>query len=195
MLITRILLYLICFSSVIFAQSKLGEVQKNFNALKNFQVNFVQLQNGKEVLSGTFTYRNPGKMRLEMKNYVMITDGNDVWNYSKKQNKVIISKFNEADASMLSLEKVINDYPSKCKVTESSTGGVNEIKLVPRDNSLNFTEAVITAPPGGLINSMTIKSGTSVFEVRLNRYSTNINLPDDNFTFTPSERTKVIDLR
>ncbi len=195
MLITRILLYLICFSSVIFAQSKLGEVQKNFNALKNFQVNFVQLQNGKEVLSGTFTYRNPGKMRLEMKNYVMITDGNDVWNYSKKQNKVIISKFNEADASMLSLEKVINDYPSKCKVTESSTGGVNEIKLVPRDNSLNFTEAVITAPPGGLINSMTIKSGTSVFEVRLNRYITNINLPEDNFTFTPSERTKVIDLR
>jgi len=190
-----ILFFFLTLSIGIAAQSRLAELQKNFNSLKNFQVSFSQSQNGREVLSGTFSYAQPKKMRLEMKNYIMITDGSDVWNYSKKQNKVIISKFSDQDASMLSLEKVINDYPSKCSVSESTNGDLNEITLIPKDNSLNFSEAVITAQQGGLVSSMKIKSGTSVFEVRLGQYRTNINMPSDNFTFKPDDRIKVIDLR
>lgn len=193
--IVKRLLFLILFSTLLFPQSKMGDIQSKFNSLKNFKVNFTQLQNGREVLKGVFYYRNNGSMRIELSSYEMITDGKTVWNFNKKQNKVIISDYSDEDASMLSLRKVINDYPAVCNVTESNANGRTEIKLVPRDNSLNFSEAVIIPSDNGLVGSMRITSGTSLFEVRLSQYQINIKLADELFTFTPSERIKVIDLR
>ncbi|NUN09412.1 MAG: outer membrane lipoprotein carrier protein LolA [Ignavibacteriaceae bacterium] len=191
----RVFVILVSLIATAYPQTKLSDLQSKFNALRNFRVNFVQVQNGKEVLKGVFYYRNDGSMRLEMSNYEMITDGKTVWNYSKKQNKVIISDFNEQDASMLSISKVINDYPTKCEVTETTLDGKSGIRLVPKDNSLNFSEAFIIPSGDGLVGTMKIQSGTSLFEVRLSGYQTNIDLSNNLFTFTPSERIRVIDLR
>ena len=46
---------------------------------------------------GKFLFKKENQLRLELKNLIIVSDGKTNWNYNKKQNKVIITNYDEND--------------------------------------------------------------------------------------------------
>lgn len=185
-------------ASVVNAQSKLlKDLQDKFNSIKDFSADFVQLSNGKENLQGKFYFKKENKLKLELKNLIIVSDGKTNWNYNKKQKKVIISNYDENDPSVLSLKKIIFDYPSKCSVTESVESGKNVLLLKPEQNSgINAYLIKIWISKENLVEKVSMKeSGGDIIEIKFANYKINTGLADSKFSFTSPEGTKTIDLR
>jgi outer membrane lipoprotein carrier protein len=173
----------------------LKELQNRFNSVTDISADFKQFTNGKLSVSGKFLYKKSNKLRLELKNAVIISNGSDNWNYNKKENKVVISSSDENDPGVFSLEKFIFDYPAKCSVEESIENGANIIKLVPKNSSLNFSSAILF-PNNNLLEKLVITdTGGQTYLIEFTNIKLNPGLPENKFNFTPSEGTKVIDLR
>ncbi|MHC1736734.1 MAG: outer membrane lipoprotein carrier protein LolA [Ignavibacteriaceae bacterium] len=176
--------------------SELKNLQNKFDKITSLSSDFNQYSGGKLNLSGKFLYQKKNKTRLEIKSIYIISDGVTTYNFNKKDNKVIISNFDESDPNVLSLEKFIYDYPSKCTTVDQITEGKNTIVFLPKDNSLNFKKAVITLNAESMISKIMItdKSGQSM-EFVLSNLKTNLQIDADKFSFVPPQDAKVIDLR
>ncbi|HOJ18602.1 MAG: outer membrane lipoprotein carrier protein LolA [Ignavibacteriales bacterium] len=192
---------LIIFTAVsLFAQQnesvELKKLQKKFEEVNSIVSDFKQYTGGKQNISGKFFYQKKNKTRLEIKNIFIISDGETTYNYNKKENKVIISNYNESDPNVLSIEKFIYDYPSKCSNVDQVTEGRNTIVMIPKDNSLNFKKAVIVLNSDSMISKVVLiaKNGQSI-EFVLSNLKLNPQIDADKFSFSPPENSKVIDLR
>lgn len=174
----------------------LKNLQKKFDKIKTLSSDFSQYSGGKLNISGKFLYQKENKTRIEIKNIFIISDGVTTYNYNKKDNKVIISNFDESDPNVLSLEKFIYDYPSRCTTIDQISEGKNTIIFLPKDNSLNFKKGVITLNSESMISKIMItdKSGQSMDFV-LSNLKTNLQIDADKFSFVPPDDAKVIDLR
>lgn len=182
--------------SNVHGQELLKSIQNKFNAAKDISANFQQYTNGVKQLSGKFQYKHNNKMRLEMNDLIIISDGKSNWNYNKRENKVIISEVYEDDQSYISLNKLINEYPSLCIVEEKTDGDVNSILLKPKSAGLNFNSAALFVNKENLISKVLIDEPVSgVIEIEFSNYKLNQNLPGSQFTFNPPEGSAVIDLR
>ncbi|MGE5859653.1 MAG: LolA family protein, partial [Ignavibacteria bacterium] len=93
------------------AGSILKSVQEKFNNINDLSADFARYSGGSEKLSGKLFYKKENKVRLELKNSTIVSDGETNWNYSKSGNKVVISEFDDSDPSALSLPKILYKYP------------------------------------------------------------------------------------
>ncbi|MGE5845451.1 MAG: LolA family protein [Ignavibacteria bacterium] len=179
------------------AGSILKSVQEKFNNINDLSADFIRYSGGSEKLSGKLFYKKENKVRLELKNSTIVSDGETNWNYSKSGNKVVISEFDDSDPSALSLPKILYKYPSECKISSEPAGENQVLVLVPEKSSeLNFKQVKITVNKEYLIEKILIDDPNSgVFEIALSNYKLNRNIPDNKFTFSPPEGSKVIDLR
>jgi outer membrane lipoprotein-sorting protein len=180
-----------------FGQStKLVELQSKFNALEDFSADFKQSVNVKSGLNGKIFYKKDKRFRLELKNMIILTDGVTSWNYNQRDNKVIISDYNEDDQTILSLDKIIFDYPSKCNVSQSNDGDETVVNLIPNNNSLNFNSAKIWLNDNSLIRKILIvDSDNAQILIEFSNYKLNQKIPTNKFTFSVPEGCKIIDLR
>ncbi|HVO74148.1 MAG TPA: outer membrane lipoprotein carrier protein LolA [Ignavibacteriaceae bacterium] len=175
----------------------LKSVQQKFNGINDLSADFTRYSGGSNEYSGKFFYKKDNKIRLELKNSIIISDGETNWNYSKKGNKVVISKFDDSDPLALSIQKVLYKYPSECKISSESAGEKQVLVFVPEDSSdLSFNKVKITLNKENLIDEISIDDpNIGVIEIALSNYKLNRNIPDNKFTFSPPEGSKVIDLR
>jgi chaperone LolA len=171
-------------------------LQNKFNSISDLSADFRQTSNGKVVLAGKFFYGKGNKMRLELKNLIIVSDNKTSWNYNKKGKKVIISNYDPSDPSIISLEKIINDYPSRCTLTLEKNGSLNVLNLIPSKSGLSFKNAKIHIGSDNLIQkiSLTDKNNNNI-EVEFSNYQLNKNLNSSTFTFTAPKGSKIIDLR
>ncbi len=179
------------------ADSTLKLLQNKFNTINDLSANIKQLLNGSENLSGKFLFKKENNLRIELGNITIVSNGKTVWNYNKKQNKVIISNYDENDASILSMRNIIFDYPSKCAVTLVKSGTNNILAFIPHNTAeLNFKEAKLWLNNENLISKVVVSemSGNSI-ELDFSNYKLNIQTPDSKFTFSPPKGCKIIDLR
>jgi outer membrane lipoprotein-sorting protein len=66
----------------------LKNVKDKFSTIKDFSAELKQ--GGKnQVFNGTIYYKKQNKFRIELKNMSIISDGSTIWNYNKKDNKVV----------------------------------------------------------------------------------------------------------
>jgi outer membrane lipoprotein carrier protein len=183
----------------VFAQNSrlLKNLQSSFDSLKDFSADFVQLNNGKVNLEGKFYFKKKNKLRLELKHLIIISDGKTNWNYNKSQKKVIISNYDENDPSVLSLKRIIFDYPSKCQVTEGSDSSSNVLILKPNINSgIDAFLIKIWVNKDNYVGKVSvIESSGNVLDVKFSNYKIDTGIPDSKFSFTPPQGTKIIDLR
>lgn len=193
----KILAFIIFVNFILIPQSiGIADVQKKFNSIEDFSAEFKQSVDGKIGLSGKIFFKKKNNFRAELKNLIIITDGISSWNYQQRDNKVIISDYSEEDQSLFSIEKLILEYPSKCKIEESSEGGRSLILLTPQNSSLNFKRAKLWVDENSLITKMIITDlNNSQILVEFNNYKLNQKIPQSKFNFTPPEGCKVIDLR
>ena len=152
---------------------------------------------GKLNLEGKLFFKKENNLRLELKNLIIVSDGKTNWNYNKRLKKVIISDYDKNDPSVLSLKRIIFDYPAKCEVSETVEKGENVLVLKPKpDSGINADLIKIWINKENNVSrvSASESSGNDI-EVRFSNYKINAGIQDSKFSFTPPQGTKVIDLR
>jgi len=175
----------------------LQAVQKKYRSYNNMTAEFKQSLNGKSNLTGIIQFTKEGKLRLELKNSTIISDGKNLWNYNKSQKKVVISTVSPDDPSFFSPEKFIFGYPSKSAVSLGKEDGQEFLVLVPnKQSNLDFKNAKIWVNKENLISRILVETlSGALMDFQLTNFRLNQNLPDAKFTFIPPEGTNIIDLR
>jgi len=175
----------------------LSAVQKKYKSLNDFTADFNQSLNDKSNVTGKFQYSRGNKLRIELKNSTIYSDGVNLWNYNKPQKKVVISRVSPDDPSFFSLDKFVFGYPSKSIVTIDKEEGKDVLVLVPLKNSnLDFKKAKIWVNKDNLMTRIWVESlSGTVMDFQLSNYKLNQSLPGSKFTFSPPEGTNIIDLR
>ncbi len=176
--------------------SLLSRLQVKFNSTSDITADFAEKINGRSNLSGKLYYKKENKLRLELKNMTIVSDGNTNWNYNKKQNKVIISSYDPSNPSLLSLNELINKYPDKCTVSEIYEDGKETLDLKPKSQGMGFTDVRLWINGESLIDKAVIQQAVgNTIEVEFSGYKLNRNLSDSKFKFTPPKGSSIIDLR
>jgi len=197
-----LVLFFIFFSVVsVYAQDQgkdlLEAVQKKYKSINDLSADFKQSTNGKTTVNGKILFSKGNKLRLELKNSTIISDGTVLWNYNKGQKKVVINNASGSDQSSFTINKFLYDYPSKSVVTMEKEDDHDVLVLFPqKDNTMNFKKTKIRVNQDYLIIDVSIEnlSGT-ITNLQFSNYKLNQNLPESKFTFSPPEGTNVIDLR
>jgi len=171
-------------------------LQSKLNSISDLSADFRQTSNGKVTLAGKFFYGKGNKMKLELKNLTIVSDGKTSWSYNKREKKVIVSNYDPTDPSIISLENIINNYPSKCKLAADKEGETNILNLVPNKSGSSFKYAKIFISPDNLILkiNLTDQNNNNV-QIEFSNYQLNKSLGTSTFTFTAPKGSKVIDLR
>jgi len=172
------------------------EVQNSFKKLDSFSSDFVQYSNGKVNLYGKLFFKKPNKMKLDLKNIQITSDGKTVWNYMKKQNKVMINNYDESDPSLFTIDKFLFDYPSKCVSADQSENGKSFILLTPKEDFESFKKAKLYINDKNELKRISITDiNNNLIEFELKNLKYNLSLVDSDFIFTPPNNSKIIDLR
>ena len=178
------------------AEDVLKALQDKFNSINDLQADISQSTDGKQNLIGKLLYKKENKLRFELKNHLIISNGTTSWNYSKKENKVIISSVDEESEGIFSVKKLIYEYPSQCELSLEDEGGQKILTLVPSSTSLSFNYLKLYVNSDNLISKVLLSEGAgSLSLVNISDYVLNKNIPDSKFSFTSPEGCKVIDLR
>jgi len=178
------------------ADNLLNKLQNKFKTIKDVSADFAQSTNGKVTLEGTFLYEKDNRLRIELKNILIVTDGETSWNYNKRENKVIISSYNPDDPSYFSLKQIIDVYPSKCNLSSAKENGNDVLILTPNKASLNFKMAKIYINSEDLLSKIILTDlNDKLVQVSFSNYKLNGKPGKSAFTFTPPKGSKVIDLR
>ena len=175
----------------------LETVQKKYKSLSDLSADFKQSLNGKTNLNGKIFISKGNKLRLELKNSTIISDGTILWNYNKGQKKLVINNVSVSDPSSFSIDKFLYDYPSKSSVTLEKEDNHDVLLLVPpKDNNMNFKKTRIWVNQDYLIINVSIENlSGSITILQFSNYKLNQNLPESKFNFSPPEGTNLIDLR
>jgi outer membrane lipoprotein-sorting protein len=174
----------------------LKSLQDKFNSISDFSADFRQSTDGKVNLAGKFFYGKGNKLRLELRTLVIVTDGKTNWSFNKKENKVIISNYDPSDPSILSIEKIIDDYPSRCSINSGMENNTNVLTLSPNKPGLNFKTAKLFVSSNNMVYKILITDPNgALIQIDLTNYKINKNPDNSIFTFTAPKGSKVIDLR
>lgn len=193
-------LLLVCFISTNaqdLGETLLKNLQDKFEKIDNLSAEFKQTTNGRAQLTGKFFFKKDDKLRIELKNSILVSDGFTNWSYNQKENKVIISNNTESNASAFSLRKIVLEYPKECDISSEKENENSVLVLTPNPNSsIEYDLIKIWLTKENLINQIVLKDKADNFiQIRFTKYKLNQNILDAKFKFTPSEGSKVIDLR
>ena len=178
------------------ADKVVKELQSKFDKIKDLSVEFTQLDNGKSKLSGMLFIKKENKLRINTKNLIIVSDGKTSWSYNKKENKVIISSYDENEPSVFSMRELVYDLPAESDIEISNDNGQRVLKLTPNSYEYNFNNVSIWLSEDSLINKVILKDAAmGKVEVKFYNYNLNQNLIDSEFSFTPPEGSRIIDIR
>ena len=178
------------------ADKVVKELQSKFDKIKDLSVEFTQLDNGKSKLSGMLFIKKENKLRINTKNLIIVSDGKTSWSYNKKENKVIISSYDENEPSVFSMRELVYDLPAESDIEISNDNGQRVLKLTPNSYEYNFNNVSIWLSEDSLINKVILKDAAmGKVEVKFYNYKLNQNLIDSEFSFTPPEGSRIIDIR
>ena len=186
------------------ASETIKKIQNKFNSIGNFTANFSQsffnsTGNEQGKVAGKFTYKRKNKFVVDLKNQMIVSNGEIIWNFDRKFNRVVVSYLSD-DPTSFSLEKFVFDYPPLCKtkMVKESSGSANDyiLELTPKDNDLQFKLVRIWKNVENLISKMELVDiGDMKYSFTFNDIKVNQDLADQIFTFNAPKGTKVIDLR
>ncbi|MCZ7614865.1 MAG: outer-membrane lipoprotein carrier protein LolA [Ignavibacteriaceae bacterium] len=177
-------------------QELLKNIQDKFNSINDLSADLAQSVNGKINLKGKVFYKKDNHLRFEFENNVIVSDGETSWNYSKKQNKVIISDYDSEGNKILSIRQLIYEYPEDCKLSMSEVDGIKTLELIPQDDTFTFNSIKLFVDSENLIIKVLIDDpATGNIQVNLSDIQINKGLADSYFQFLPPEGSQIIDLR
>ena len=178
------------------ADKVLNDLQTKFDTIKDLSVEFTQSGNGKNKLAGMLFLKRENKLRRETKNFIIVTDGTTSWNYNKKENKVIISNYDENDPGVFSIKELVYELPAESDIELSNENGQNVLTLTPNSYNYSFDSAKLWINEDNLISKVVLNDAAiGIVKVKFSNYQLNQNLKDSEFSFTPPEGSRIIDIR
>lgn len=190
---------LIIFTSAIFSQDAetvLKSLQNKFDSINDLTATISQKVSGKVNSTGKLIFKKENKLRIEFPNQTIVSDGSTTWNYNKKDKKVIISNYDESSSGLLSINYLVNQYPSECNLSLSNDGGDQVLILNPKSKRNNIGEVKLFITKDNLIDKAVINNkATGTMVVSFSNYKLNQKIPDSEFSFTPPEGITLVDLR
>jgi outer membrane lipoprotein carrier protein len=203
MMITRIILasiFILTFIGFGIAQDNANTVLKNiqdkFDSINDLSAQLTQSVNDKVNLKGKVFYKKENRLRFEFDNVLIISDGETSWNYNKKQDKVIITDYENEGNKILSIRQIIFEYPEDCELNTYEFEGKKVLELIPNDDTFSFSSVKLFIDSENLIKKVSVDDpATGKIQIDLSDYQLNKNLPESYFSFTPSEGSQVLDLR
>lgn len=188
------------FAATAYSQNDVDKVMKDlqskFDTIKDLSVEFTQSANGKSKLAGMLFIKKKNKLRIDTQNLFIVSDGKTSWSYNKKENKVIISNYDENDPGVFSINELVYGLPAESEVELSNDNGQNVLKLTPNSYEYNFDNVKFWLSEDNLINKVELNDAAmGKIEVKFSNYQLNQNLVDSEFSFTPPEGSRIIDIR
>jgi len=178
------------------AQDVLEKIQKKFNSINDLTANLTHSVNGNVNLKGMVYYKKENNLRFEFKNILLISDGETYWSYNQKDNKVVISDYENEGNKILSIRQIIYEYPEDCEMTTYELNNQTVLGLIPKDDTFQFKSIKLFISKDYLINEAIIDDpAAGEVEIKISEYKLNNNLPEALFIFTPPEGSEIIDLR
>ena len=178
------------------AEKVVKELQSKFDSIKDLSVEFTQLTSGKSKLAGMLFIKKENNLKIDTKNLLIVSDGETFWSYNKKVNKVVISSYDENEPSVFSMKELVYDLPAESDIELSNDNGQRVLKLTPNSYAYNFDNVKLWLSEDNLINKVILNDGAmGKVEVRFSNYRLNQNLVDSDFSFTPPEGSRIIDIR
>lgn len=174
----------------------LTDLQTRFDSIEDMSVDFKQSHNGKNILSGLFLYKNEKKLRIDTKKLLIISDGSTSWNFNKRENKVIISNYDENSSGLLSINELVYVFPKGCDISSTLEDDQRILILISNSYTANFDKVQIWMNDDDLIDKVRITDASmGITEVSFSNYKLNQDLSLSEFSFTPPKGSKIIDLR
>jgi len=178
------------------AQELLKNIQDKFGSIDDLSAQIVQSVNDKVNLKGKVFYKKENHLRFEFDNMIIVSDGETSWNYNKKQDKVIITNYENEGNKILSIRQIIYDYPEDCELSTFESEGKTVLELIPRDDTFSFTSIKLFVNSEYLIIKVLVDDpAAGSIQIEISNYQLNNNLPNSYFSFIPPEGSQVLDLR
>jgi outer membrane lipoprotein-sorting protein len=156
-----------------------------------------------------------GKIKAKLGNKYIITtgdrtitcNGKSIWNFTKKDNKVVLSSYEEAESDELSIEKVFFNFlqqykaVSVAKNTSSVGPPAYEIVLEPKNkptkfSSMSLSRVIIKVDRKDYsLLSITISDNGALQTWSVKSIKLNQEMKDEAFNFEVPEGASVVDLR
>ena len=178
------------------ANAVLKNIQDKFNSISDLSAQITQSVNDKVNLRGKVFYKKDNCLRFEFDNMLIISDGETSWNYNKKQDKVIITDYENEGNKILSIRQIIFEYPEDCELNTFESEGKKALELIPKDDTFSFNSVKLFIDTENLITKVLVDDpATGTIQIDLSNYQLNKSLPDSHFQFSPPEGSQVLDLR
>ncbi|UCH65388.1 MAG: outer membrane lipoprotein carrier protein LolA, partial [Ignavibacterium sp.] len=174
----------------------LKALQKKFDSIEDASVDFVQSHNGKKILSGILHYKYENMLRIDTKKLLIISDGSTSWNFNKRENKVIISNYKENSSGLLSINELVYVFPEGCDISSTMEDDQRILIMIPNSYTVSFDKIEIWLDDDDLLSKVRVNDASvGTTEVSFSNYRLNQELSLSEFSFTPPEGSKIIDLR
>lgn len=197
----KLIIYLLFFITSTFgvaqtAESVLKSLQNKFDSISDISADIVQKSGGRLTGNGKLLFKKDNNLRVEIGKQTIIANGETTWNYSKKDNKVIINNYDEAGSGLFSINYLVYKYPTECNLNLLSEGSQQILVLTPKSKRNSLGEVKLYISKENLIDRVIVSNpATGTMDVSFSNYKLNQKLPDSQFSFTAPEGTTVVDLR
>lgn len=177
------------------SETYLKSLQNKFSTIQDFTANITQSIDGRTSLSGKISFKKTNNFRIEFGSSTLISDGITSWNYNKKENKVIITNYEE-DGSLFSINFLVYQFPALCTLKGELDENLRKLTLTPKSPSSNLGEVILWINKNDLIEKVqTSDPASGVIELNFSDIRVNQSLQLSNFQFTPPQGSRIIDLR
>lgn len=194
----KLFVLLICLFNVLYAQdanSILKDIQKRFGKIQDLSADVIQ-----NSTKSKFFYQKENKYRIETTNNIIISDGNSIWNYNKKNNKVVISRPEDTEMTY-TINNLVYSFPEQSKLIFEGKEKIgaeeyNILSMTPAGSSSNYKKIKIWADKTNMIRKVNVSDAAGnnlIFE--FTNIKINSNIPDSRFSFEPAKGSEIIDLR
>ncbi len=183
-------------------QKEYNKLLEKFSGLNSLSTKFIV--DGNYKITGSIKAKKGNKYVLDLSNRTIISNGKTLWNYSKRNNNVVISKFDE-NSTDFSIEQFFFSYllaytPIELKNESKSKGEyLHILRIEPETKEkmlfgINYIDIKYDAKSYDIV-ALDIAEGNNIQFWRLQDFKINPNLSDSIFEFKPPKDAEVIDMR
>ncbi len=211
--IFKLFLLIIFIPLIFFAQTKkvenfnpdkfLDEVQQNYKNFENFVVEFSRevsspAISGKQISNGKLYYLNQNKYRLEIDEQLIISDGQTIYNYSKKAKRVVVTKFEE---NFFSPQNLLTNVPKSYKKEflgeeDLQNKKVFKFRFYPSSSNPEFKTLIVWITSNKIIQKIQVEDWAgNLYIIETKQFSPNQPIKEDLIKFKIPSGVKVVDLR
>lgn len=189
-----------------FAEKSKDEIFKSlkdkYNNISSIQLSFETV--GNMEFKGEIKAKKGNKYIITMPMMTVISNGKTIWNYNERDDKVLISNFENNTKGAFSIDRIffslMSEYkPDKLNKISKSTGkSYYELTMEAIDKSkkAQFTKFKIRLAKNGQdITNIEYEENGNTQSVNVSNIILNPKLNDKIFNFKASKGTEVIDMR